>query len=358
MRLRSLRLGRTGPNIHPKLGYSHILAVHIIASMNDIAAINSQELTVNLGGHPHFVDVSGAMSGKTALLVCHGGPGYSELAMIRAGAYSRLQEQAIVVMWDQRGTARSYDETISPARMTVEQLTNDTIELTNWAREKFSSEKVHIFGHSAGGCLALLAAYQAPALYHTVFALSPHISIGRSTAITYRELLALAEQRQDTEAMAELRQLGPPPYRDLRHGIELQAKWVMAFDRLVLGGPDRATELFSRRQSIPGYTQEDYHRAQRGLEFSSRTLFDDAVSIDLFDRISELKMPVTIGLGRHDLLNCSEVAASWLEQVKAPQKRVHWFEQSAHFPHFTEPSKFQNALLATIQQGTVDSDGG
>lgn len=123
--------------------------------------IPSQELTVELGGHPHFVDVSGSTADGTVLLVCHGGPGYSELAMVRSGAYAALQERVIVITWDQRGTARSFNETISPATMTMDQLTADTIELATWVRNRFSCDKVHILGHSAGGTLALLAAHGA-----------------------------------------------------------------------------------------------------------------------------------------------------------------------------------------------------
>lgn len=310
--------------------------------------IPSQELSVELSGHPHFVDVSGSTSDGTVLLLCHGGPGYSELAMVRAGAYALLQERVIVITWDQRGTARSFTETIDPATMTIDQLTADTLALATWARDRFSCDKVHILGHSAGGTLALLAANRAPALFHTIFAFSPHVSIKRSAPITYRALLARAEQEQNAEAIAELRALGEPPYKDLRQGVETQAKWVAALDYLVFGGPERANELFSRFQSIPGYTDADYERAQRGLEFSSRHLFDEGVAVDLFDRVTELEMPVAVGVGRHDLLNCGEVAASWIEQVRAPQKRLYWFERSAHFPHFSEPVEFQQAVLATM----------
>jgi pimeloyl-ACP methyl ester carboxylesterase len=312
--------------------------------------ITSQELTVELVGHPHFVDVSGSTFDGTVLLVCHGGPGYSELAMVRAGAYAAIQERAIVITWDQRGTARSFNERISPATMTVDQLTADTIELATWARNRFSSDKVHILGHSAGGTLALLAAHRAPALFHSVFALSPYVSSKRSAPITYRALLARAEQERNAEAIAELRDLGEPPYRDLRQGVETQAKWVAAFDHLVFGGSERANELFSRWQSIPGYTDADYERAQRGLEFSSRLLFDEGMAVDLFDRVPELEMPVAVGVGRHDLLNCGDVAAIWVEDVRAPHKRLYWFERSAHFPHFSEPVEFQNAVLTTMHQ--------
>jgi len=168
--------------------------------------------------------------------------------------------------------------------MTIDQLTADTIELATWARDRYASNKVHILGHSADGTLALLAAHRAPTLCYSVFALSPHVSIKRSAPITYRALLARAEWDGNAQAITELRDLGEPLYRNLRQGVETQAKWVAAFDHLVFGGSERANELFSRWPSIPGYKVADHERAYRGLEFSSRLLFGEGMAIDLFDR--------------------------------------------------------------------------
>ena len=112
-----------------------------------------RETTVVLGGHPHFVYASGA-SDSSVILLCHGGPGYSELPMIRAGAYARLQEDLLLVTGDQRGTGRSYSDAIEPEMLTVGRLLDDAIELLDWVRNTFQRDKLQLLGHSWGGCLA------------------------------------------------------------------------------------------------------------------------------------------------------------------------------------------------------------
>jgi len=42
----------------------------------------------------------------------------------------------------------------------------------------------------------------------------------------------------------------------------------------------------------------------------------------------------------------SEVAATWFDTVKAPEKHLVWFEHSAHMPMTEEPGKF---LLSRVR---------
>jgi len=51
--------------------------------------------------------------------------------------------------------------------------------------------------------------------------------------------------------------------------------------------------------------------------------------------------------GRHDHNVSSELAAEWLQGVKAPAKQLVWFEQSAHEVMIEEPGK---TLLSLVQQ--------
>jgi len=41
----------------------------------------------------------------------------------------------------------------------------------------------------------------------------------------------------------------------------------------------------------------------------------------------------------------SEVAATWFDTVKAPEKHLIWFERSAHMPMTEEPGKFLLSLV-------------
>ena len=53
-------------------------------------------------------------------------------------------------------------------------------------------------------------------------------------------------------------------------------------------------------------------------------------------------------LGRHDQRTSSELAARYLETLRAPAKRLVWLERSAHNVPFEEPEAFRAAVLDAI----------
>jgi pimeloyl-ACP methyl ester carboxylesterase len=64
------------------------------------------------------------------LLKLHGGPGSS--LMLLSHLFPRLNDHFIVVDWDQRGTGFSYHEGMDSSKMSVNQLLDDAITLTNY----------------------------------------------------------------------------------------------------------------------------------------------------------------------------------------------------------------------------------
>jgi len=63
--------------------------------------------------------------------------------------------------------------------------------------------------------------------------------------------------------------------------------------------------------------------------------------------IREVRYPVFMLLGRHDLTTPSSVIEPWLEKLQSPLKQLVWFEQSAHLAPHEEPGRF---LMALVQQ--------
>jgi pimeloyl-ACP methyl ester carboxylesterase len=45
-------------------------------------------------------------------------------------------------------------------------------------------------------------------------------------------------------------------------------------------------------------------------------------------------------------LGPGEAAKRFYDSVAAPRKELVWFERSAHTPHFEEPEKFREVLMA------------
>ena len=80
---------------------------------------------VEIGGVNQYLNICGQQEQAPVLLLVHGGPGFSDLAFARHGYNRLLEDKFVVVTWDQRGTGRSFSESIPPGSMTVEQLISD-----------------------------------------------------------------------------------------------------------------------------------------------------------------------------------------------------------------------------------------
>lgn len=55
-----------------------------------------------------------------------------------------LEDDFIVVWWEQRGSGISSSPNIARETLTLEQMISDTIELTNYLRHRFGKEKIYI----------------------------------------------------------------------------------------------------------------------------------------------------------------------------------------------------------------------
>ena len=75
-------------------------------------------------------------------------------------------------------------------------------------------------------------------------------------------------------------------------------------------------------------------------------LLADVLTLDM-SSTRQLKTPLFLFLGRHDYNVSSELAAEWFASVDAPQKKLIWFEQSAHEVMNEEPGK---TLLSLVQE--------
>ena len=51
------------------------------------------------------------------------------------------------------------------------------------------------------------------------------------------------------------------------------------------------------------------------------------------------------------------LAASYLESLRAPSKKLIWFERSAHNVPFEEPERFNDAVLDAVQSIGIGGEG-
>ncbi len=123
----------------------------------------SEKITVNINGVGQGMFIKGKNAGKPVLLYRHGGmPDYFLTDHYPTG----LDEDFIVVWWEQRGPGLSYSANIAPESVTAEQLVADIVAVSDYLRARFGREKIYLKGHSGGTLIGIRAAARMPALFH------------------------------------------------------------------------------------------------------------------------------------------------------------------------------------------------
>ena len=97
-------------------------------------------------------------------------------------------------------------------------------------------------------------------------------------------------------------------------------------------------------QLSPDYSDQEIGHIWDGNKFATPYLLPEVVALNL-TKTNKLTVPLVLFEGRHDQNVNSEVAATWFDTVKAPDKHLVWFEHSGHIPMTEEPGKFLLSLV-------------
>src|SRR5262249_45873930 len=166
----------------------------------------------------------GADRSAPVLLWLHGGPGGAERPLFRY-FNGELEKHFVVVYWDQRGAGRSFDPKADPHRLTIAQHVADLNTVVDHLRQSFGEDKIILMGHSWGAALGLLYAQTHPDKVPAFIGVNPVVPTREGQQAQYDFVLAEASRRKDNGALAHLREIGPPPYKNVGQ--------VLAMEKLV-----------------------------------------------------------------------------------------------------------------------------
>ena len=266
--------------------------------------------------------------GKLPLVCLHGGPG---------AAHDYLEPMAglaggrRVVFHDQLGCGRSpYPE--DPSMWTVELF----IEELGEVRDALGLDRLHLFGNSWGGMLAMEYALTEPAgLASLVLASSP-ASIPLWLDETARLRAQLASEVQDTLARhEEAGTTDDPAYEEAcRAFYERHVCRVVPF-------PDYVMRSFAQMPN------QVYLMMNGPSEFHT---VGTLRTWDITDRLGEIRVPTLVTSGRHD--ECTPLIA---ETVQRGIPGAEWvlFEDSSHVGHAEETDRYLDVVdgfLARVEE--------
>jgi len=268
--------------------------------------------------------------GGIPLLCLHGGPG---MAHDYIGALADLADRRMVVFYDQLGCGRS-ERPDDPSLWTMERSVAEVVAV----REALGLERMHLFGNSWGGWLAMQYVLdRQPPLVSVTISSSPP-SVERAV----REMNELRRQLPaDVRAVLddhESRQVFDCP--------EYTAA-VMVFYKRHLCRLDRWPEGVEYSMGA-GFGAGPYLTMWGPSEFGPVT--GNLNGWDITDRLGEIRVPTLLTVGRHDEMWPSHMQDT---QARIPGSELIIFENSSHMAFVEEPDAYRaavNRFLDRVEQ--------
>ncbi len=293
---------------------------------------------VPVGGHDQTVMIRGRSVDAPVLLYLAGGPGGTDLGAMRGDV--GLEQDFVVVTWEQRGAGKSYDALDPATTLTVESMVRDTIELVDHLRARFDEDRIYLVGNSWGSILGALAAQRAPDRFHAVVGTGQMVSPLETDRMFWEDSLAWAEAVGDDALAATLLRNGPPPYDDLlayEPAIAREHDWN-PYPELDLDREMPAT-LF-----VQEYDPMDRVNGLRSFLDTFSILYPQLQETDLRQDALRLEVPYYMAIGAHEARGRAVLADEWFGLLQAPSKRRVVFEHSGHRPQFEEPGAFAELM--------------
>jgi proline iminopeptidase len=324
-------------------------AADTIRDARRILTPNGVELleAVPIGGIQMWVSARGVDRKNPVLVYVHGGPGYVSMPMSWWSTRG-WEEYFTVVQFDQRGAGKTHllndPEKVKPT-LTNERMVEDVEEVIEWARKTFGQRKVFLLGHSYGSFLGLEVAQRHPDWLHTYIGVGQAVNLGESERRGWQFALDAARREHNEEAIRALEGIAPyaaPGSPVTIDKVYVQRKWVTYFGGAMAYRKEAQTEGRLAKLS-PDYSANELEHIWDGNGWSTPYLLP--LLMDDRPAPARLQVPVVLFLGRFDKNVNADVAAEWLAKLKAPRKKVVWFEHSAHLMMTEEPGKMLVSLL-------------
>ncbi len=176
---------------------------------------------IPLGGIQQWVTIRGADRSNPVLLFLHGGPGDAQSAL--TSVYSPLENDFVLVQWDQRGAGRTLGHSDAEHQAnSLPRLVEDGVELTRYIRSYLHTNKVLLVGHSWGSFLGAQIVHREPSLFRAFVGIAQVVSWREIVEAQYRYTLAQARGQSDAAAVQALEALGGPPLGNFNRYLVLR----------------------------------------------------------------------------------------------------------------------------------------
>lgn len=296
---------------------------------------------ISIGGIEQWVTIKGSDRSKPAILFLHGGPG-SVMSPYDENIYGEWEKDFVLVNWDQRGAGRTFGKN-APAELdekywienplTIELMTSDGIELSEYLIKHLGKQKIILIGSSWGSLLGVTMSQKRPDLFYAYVGHSQIVNHSESEIIAFQKAIKLAEDTHDQTSLDKLNSLGSPPYVD--------AKNTGQFYRVI--------KKFEKENSVPApdswwnlsqeYDNEiDAQNRYNGDDYSfinfaghqKLGIKSMVAGLDFMKDALDFEIPVYLIQGEADILTPNEISKAYFDKINAPKKEFYLVPGAAH----------------------------
>jgi pimeloyl-ACP methyl ester carboxylesterase len=299
---------------------------------------------VKVGGLEQWITIRGEDRRNPVVLFLHGGPGDAINPWAYAGFRNWLK-YFTVVQWDQRGAGRTFGRNGAAvaSTITVERMVQDGVELAELLSKRLQKDKIVLVGHSWGSILGVFMAKARPELFYAFVGTGQVADPTRNYAVAYAALVDRASRAGNSEALRELNEVGPPPYKDGK-GFAVQRKWSNLFE----GADVFLASTLGFALTAPGYSLGDINDWFDGQGVSAEHLVPQTSVLDPKLLGGEFAVPVFVIQGAEDFTTPTSLAKAYLNSLHAPRKAFVALEGAGHFAVFTKQDAFLKELRARV----------
>lgn len=317
-----------------------ILFLIISEMMAQAQSIEEREF-VPIGGIEQWITIDGEDVSKPVVLFLHGGPG-SVMSPYSNAVYGDWESEFVLVNWDQRGAGRTFGKN-APSEVTesywidhplsVDQMTSDGIELTEYLTDRLEKEKIVLIGTSWGSILGVEMARKRPDLFYAYIGHSQFVNLSENLRSSYEIVLHQAKENGDEEVSAQLESLGRPPYADARKFGQL----LRTIKRYEAANSKPAPETWWK--AAPEYDNEsDAQNRFNGDDYSFINFAGHeplgirpmAAGINFMEDGFTFEIPIYIVQGKEDILTPKEVTKPYFDKIEATEKEFFLLPDAAH----------------------------
>ena len=261
-----------------------------------------------------------------------------------------LENNYLVAYWDQRGCGKSFNKNTDPKTINFSQLADDIIECSKYLLKKYNKENLILMGYSIGATISLVAATRNSNIFSQLFLTGIDIDIPTANKYALEFAASKAHEKNKPKLLKQVMKLKDKTFIEAKTFQE-RAKVLSDLGGIKTGSSYNQLLISAIKNMLfsKAYKLGDVLKTIKGMEFCQNALLPEMDTLNLFDKINAVKIPVHFIQGKLDGIAPYQTAVKFYEYLQADTKSFTTFEHSAHTPQYEEPEKFARLLSEKIK---------